>query len=330
MKFGTINENGKSQVVVRINEEYACKLSDLEEFIGCNVSQDIIELISSIEKDKKLFLEFQNKIHNMRKISIATFEWLPPIQKPSKILGVAFNNKELMKKAHKDPGVPNFFLKPPSALQGHNKPIIVDPNWGAVIPEPEICAVISKKAKHISTDEALDYVFGFLIHNDVTSHGLKFQKDSIAITYDSDLARPEFYTWRNLNGPDDTDAFYVYHTRSKGTDTFGPMGPWVTTSDEVIDPNKLSVTGSLNEEIFTNDHTSNYRFSVEECISEASRYFTLEPGDLISFVTTGKGTTKFPRGHKSLLIGEQKGTINISIDNLGTLSNPIKHQKGGA
>ena len=235
-----------------------------------------------------------------------------------------------MKKAHKDPGVPNFFLKPPSALQGHNKPIIVDPNWGAVIPEPEICAVISKKAKHISANEALDYVFGFLIHNDVTSHGLKFQKDSIAITYDSDLARPEFYTWRNLNGPDDTDAFYVYHTRSKGTDTFGPMGPWVTTSDEVKDPNKLSVTGSLNEEIFTNDHTSNYRFSVEECISEASRYFTLEPGDLISFGTTGKGTTKFPRGHKSLLIGEQKGTINISIDNLGTLSNPIKHQKGGA
>ena len=330
MKFGTISENGKSQVVVRINEEYACKLSDLEELIGCNVSKDIIELISSIEKDKKLFLEFQNKIHNARRISIATFEWLPPIQKPSKILGVAFNNKELMKKAHKDPGVPNFFLKPPSALQGHNKPIVVDPNWGAVIPEPEICAVISKKAKHISADEALDYVFGFLIHNDVTSHGLKFQKDSIAITYDSDLARPEFYTWRNLNGPDDTDAFYVYHTRSKGTDTFGPMGPWVTTSDEVKDPNKLSVTGSLNEEIFTNDHTSNYRFSVEECISEASRYFTLEPGDLISFGTTGKGTTKFPRGHKSLLIGEQKGTINISIDNLGTLSNPIKHQKGGA
>ena len=133
-----------------------------------------------------------------------------------------------------------------------------------------------------------------------------------------------------IRDSDDTDAFYVYHTRSKGTDTFGPMGPWVTTSDEVKNPNKLSVTGSLNEEVFTNDHTSNYRFSVEKCISEASSYFTLEPGDLISFGTTGKGTPKFPRGHKSLLIGEQKGTINISIDNLGTLSNPIKHQKGGA
>ena len=169
-----------------------------------------------------------------------------------------------------------------------------------------------------------------MIHNDVTSHGLKFQKDSIAVTYDKDMARPEFYTWRNLSGPDDTDAFYVYHTRSKGTDTFGPMGPWLTTSDEVPDPNNLNVVGYLDNEIFTEDHTSNYRFSVEKCISEASKYFTLEAGDLISFGTTGKGAGRFPRGHKSLLLGEEKGSIHISIDNLGTLSNPIKHQKGGA
>ena len=108
------------------------------------------------------------------------------------------------------------------------------------------------------------------------------------------------------------------------------MGPWITTSDEIDDPNKLSVTGSLDEDDFTNDHTSNYRFSIQKCISEASSYFTLEAGDLISFGTTGKGTDKFPRGHKSLLIGEQKGLINIRIEKLGMLSNPIKHQKGGA
>lgn len=330
MKFGSIFENGKSRLIIKIDEKYACKLSEMEQLINCTPSKDMLDLITYIEKEKKLLLEFQKNLNNVKKIRIQDFNWLPPIQRPSKILGVAFNNKELMKKAHKDPGVPNFFLKPPSALQGHNKPIIVDPKWGAVIPEPEICAVISKKAKHISSKEALNYVFGFLIHNDVTSHGLKFQKDSIAITYDSDLARPEFYTWRNLNGPDDTDAFYVYHTRSKGTDTFGPMGPWITTSDEIRNPNKLSITGSLNEEYFTIDHTSNYRFSIEECISEASSYFTLEPGDIISFGTTGKGTGKFPRGHKSLLIGENTGTINISIENLGKLSNPIKHQTGGA
>ena len=328
MKLGTINELGKSHVIVKVDDEFACKLNDLEKAIGHKLSNNLIEFIRSA-KNKELFSKLQKNINNVRKINIKDLDWLPPITNPSKILGVAFN-KELMKKAHKDPGVPNFFLKPPSALVGHNKPIIVDPEWGAVIPEPEICAVISRKAKHITTEDALNYIFGFLIHNDVTSHGLKFQKDSIAITYDKDLARPEFYTWRNLKDPNDTDAFYVYHTRSKGTDTFGPMGPWITTSDEIDDPNKLAVNGSLNEDDFTNDHTSNYRFSIQECISEASSYFTLEAGDLISFGTTGKGTDKFPRGHKSLLIGEQKGLINIRIEKLGMLSNPIKHQKGGA
>ena len=330
MKFGTINEKGQNQIVVKIDEEHACKLTELEQLANIDCGQSILELIKIIGEKKDFLLQLQKTLRHAKKIKISDFDWLPPIQNPSKILGVAFNNVELMRKAHRDPGVPNFFLKPPSSLQGHNKPIIVDPNWGAVIPEPEICAVISTKAKHVSPEKALNYVFGFLIHNDVTSHGLKFQKDSIAITYESDLARPEFYTWRNLNGPNDTDAFYVYHTRSKGTDTFGPMGPWITTADEIKNPNKLSVTGSINGELFTEDHTSNYRFTIEECISEASSYFTLEPGDLISFGTTGKGTDKFPRGHKSLLIGEQKGVISISIEKLGQLSNPIKHQKGGA
>ena len=86
----------------------------------------------------------------------------------------------------------------------------------------------------------------------------------------------------------------------------------------------------MGSEMCIRDSTSNYRFSVEKCISEASKYFTLEAGDLISFGTTGKGAGRFPRGHKSLLLAEESGSIHISIDNLGTLSNPIKHQKGGA
>jgi len=328
VKLGSVYLDGKIVPIVQGAEGQAHNLLDVCKKLEISQINSVLDLIN-LSKDEA------NLLNNIRMSTegLAGFEpidWAPPIVNPSKILGVAFNNKELMKKAHKDPGVPNYFLKPPSALQAHEKPIIVDPDWGAVIPEPEICAVIGKRAKHITEEEALNFVFGYMIHNDVTSHGLKFQKDSIAVTYDKDMARPEFYTWRNLNGPDDTDAFYVYHTRSKGTDTFGPIGPWLTTSDEVPNPNNLNVVGYLDGEIFTKDHTGNYRFSVEKCISEASKYFTLEAGDLISFGTTGKGAGRFPRGHKSLLLGEETGFIHISIDNLGTLSNPIKHQKGGA
>ena len=328
MKFGTIYLNGHLEPIIQASDGRARLLKDASDGANCPKFPSLLELIIATEHTPSLLSEL-NKAAN-KCDGFEPMDWAPPVPNPSKILGVAFNNKELMKKAHKDPGVPNYFLKPPSALQGHLKPIIVDPNWGAVIPEPELCAIIGRRAKHITEKEALDHVFGYMIHNDVTSHGLKFQKDSIAITYDKDMARPEFYQWRNLNGPDDTDAYYVYHTRSKGTDTFGPMGPWITPREAIKNPNKLAVIGRLGEEVFTQDNTANYRFSVEECIAEASRYFTLEPGDLISFGTTGKGSGRFPRGHKSLLIGEELGHISISIEPLGELSNPIQHQSGGA
>ena len=334
MKFGTIMLAGQPCLVMQHNDGAMCLVDRLLEMADAGSAPTMLDLVHRLGNDPTLAATLSAAATGLQgKHALAVDEqtdWLPPIGNPSKILGVAFNNRELMKKAHHDPGVPNFFLKPPSCLTGHGKPIIVDPAWGAVIPEPEICAVIGRRAKHISEADALDHVFGFMIHNDVTSHGLKFGKDSIAVTYDRDMARPEFYGWRNLHGPDDTDAYYVYHTRSKGTDSFGPCGPWITMRDAVGDPNDLHVTGTIDDEVFTRDHTGNYRFSVEACIAEASRYFTLEPGDMISFGTTGKGVGRFPRGHKSLLLGETTGIVGIEIAPLGRLANPILHQSGGA
>jgi len=255
MKFGSVYQDGKVVPIIQSSEGISHYLESICEKVKLKPLRTILDLINASNDDPTLCSKLEAATQGLT--GFEPTDWAPPIVNPSKILGVAFNNKELMKKAHKDPGVPNYFLKPPSALQGHNKAIIVDPDWGAVIPEPEICAVIGKRAKHITEQDALNYVFGYMIHNDVTSHGLKFQKDSIAVTYDKDMARPEFYTWRNLNGPNDTDAFYVYHTRSKGTDTFGPMGPWITTRDEVENPNDLNVSGFLDDEIFTKDHTGN-------------------------------------------------------------------------
>ena len=328
MKFGTQWVNGAEEAILLGSDGLARKLADVTAQAGFGAIDSLLQLVSACDRNPDLLAKL--KPESVEGFEPETIDWAPPMPNPSMVLNVPFNNRELMKKAHVDPGVPNFFLKPPSCMIGHGKPIIVDPEWGAVIPEPEVCAVIGKRAKHISEEEALDHVFGYLIHNDVTSHGLKFMKDSIAVTYDADMARPEFYKWRNLHGDNDTDAYFVYHTRSKGTDTFGPMGPWITTADEIADPNDLHVTGTLNGEIFTQDHTGNYRFTIQQCIAEASRYFTLRPGDLLSFGTTGKGNERFPRGHKSVLIGEQQGSIAIEIEPLGRLESPILHQKGGA
>lgn len=333
MKLATIYCDEQPRAIVRGDKGKAWFLSDVCQAAGVVVQSDILSLVQACAADRDIMARLTATMARAELddgFAVDDLDWAPPLPNPSKILGVAFNNKELVKKAHRDSGVPNFFMKPPSCLQGHQKPIIVDPQWGACIPEPEVCAVIGRRAKHISEDQALDHVFGYMIHNDVTSHGLKFQKDSVAVTYDKDLARPEFYTWRNLHGDDDTDAYFVYHTRSKGTDTFGPMGPWITPADDVENPNDLHVKGMLDEEVFTQDHTGNFRFTFERIIAEASAYFTLEPGDLISFGTTGKGVGRYPRGHKSLLLGEESGTVAIEIEPLGRLENPILHQKGGA
>jgi len=325
MKFGSIVYNDSQVAIVQGSDGKARLLTDVCRQAGIDEIQSILDLVELTGTTPAVLAQLATAVDGVASLAGVTDDWLPPISRPSKILGVAFNNKELMKQAHFDPGVPNYFLKPPSAMQGHRKPIRVDPAWGAVIPEPEICAVIGKRAKNITEDQALDYVFGFAIHNDVTSHGLKFGKDSIAVTYDPDMAREEFFKWRRLHGEDDRDMYYVYHTRSKGADTFGPMGPWLTTADEVPDPNNLKVVADLDGEVFAEDHTSNYRFTIQRCIAEASSFFTLEPGDIISFGTTGKGRGRFPRGHKSVLMGEITGTIGIEIAPLGRLENPIEH-----
>ena len=327
MKFGTMESNGGTRGVMLGSDGLVRDLEAVAAKAGLDGVRSAMDIVTAASGGRVL--------DRLDPDSVPGFDsggsgWAPPISKPSKILGVAFNNRELMRKAHRDPGVPNFFLKPPSCLTGHRHPIAVDPDWGAVIPEPEVCAVIGRKAKHIREEDALGHVFGFTILNDVTSHGLKFGKDAIAVTYDRDMARPEFYQWRNLRDPDDTDAFYVYHARSKGADTFGPCGPWITTTDEIGDPNNLEIKGSIDGEAFTADHTGSYRFSVEACIAEAARYFTLEPGDLVAFGTAAKGVGRFPRGHKSVLLGETAGTISIEIEKLGRLENPVIHRKGGA
>ena len=255
MKFGTALVDDQPVAVMRGSDGLARRLDSALSKVGCRAIDSVREFVRLFAKGR-----FADESLQEAADSIEGFEperWSAPLPDPTKILGVAFNNRELMRKAHRDPGVPNFFLKPPSCLQGHRGPIVVDPAWGAVIPEPEVCAVMGRRMKRVSEEAALDGVFGYTIHNDVTSHGLKFGKDSIAVTYDRDMARPEFYGWRNLRGEDDRDAFFVYHTRSKGTDTFGPMGPWITTSDEIPDPDNLDITGTLNGEVFTIDNTRN-------------------------------------------------------------------------
>ena len=324
MKFGTINHNGKQALVAR-QEADAVLLSQLYETAG--LGQAPATMNELVEGGEAELARARQAIEKGRATALdeATLDWMAPQTRPTKIIGVAFNNMGIRKAAHRDPGVPNFFLKAPSSLTGHNKPIIMEEHFGETIPELELAAVIGRRCRKITTEEAAGAIFGYTIVNDVTSHGLKFGLDSIATTREPDLIRPHHLAWRNSHGDDDRDVYFVYHTRSKATDTFGPMGPWLTTADEVADPNNLAVEGWFDGEPFAVDSTASYRFKVEEVVAEASRYFTLEPGDVICFGTSAKGVGKFPNGHRSVNMHKLTGVIDIEIEGLGRLSNPVVH-----
>ena len=328
MKFGSVILSGREHVIVQTGEHEAMTLSTLYSSSGFGNAPATL---------KTLIADGEDELGRARRamgaaaqppappLDTRILEWLPVLPGAGKILGVAFNNRALMRMAHKDPGVPNFFLKPPSSLLGHGKPIEVRDYYGATIPECELAAVIGRRARDIRPEDALEHVFGYTIMNDVTSHEMKFGMDSVAVTRPPEIWSPYMSAWRNRHGEDDRDLYFVYHTRSKGADTFGPCGPWLTTADEVPDPNSLEIRSWIDGEQFAVDNTSSYRFTIQEVIAEASRFFTLEPGDLFSFGTTARGVGRFPHAHRNVDLSVRTGTIEIEIEGLGRLANPVVH-----
>jgi 2-keto-4-pentenoate hydratase/2-oxohepta-3-ene-1,7-dioic acid hydratase in catechol pathway len=327
VKIGTMVVDGRPAPVVKLDETHAATFADVYAAgVLPNPPSSVLALIESGPAElERLQRALKSDLSKIRRVPIASADWMAPVTRPSKIFGVAFNNQALTDIAHVRPTVPMFFLKPPSALSGHQKPIEIASDYGRTIPELELGVIIAKRAKNVRVEDARDYVFGYTIVNDVTSTGLKFTYDSIAIDMEPKHVEPVHVNWRRRRSEDDNELYFTYHTRSKGADTFGPMGPWLTTSDEVADPNKLEVLGFVDGEPLTVDSTANYQFSVEKIIAEASRFFTLEPGDIFHCGTTGKGVGNYPRGHLSLDLSKREVEVSVEITGLGRLSNRVVH-----
>jgi 2-keto-4-pentenoate hydratase/2-oxohepta-3-ene-1,7-dioic acid hydratase in catechol pathway len=329
MKLGTVVIGGRSTPIVRVDEDVAVSLADLYQAASLGAAPaSVLALIEAgpVELDR-VRAALKTASAGLKKIDVRNADWQAPVTRPSKIFGVAFNNQALTEIAHVKPSVPMFFLKPPSALTGHNKPIMIGSNYGRTIPELELGVIIGKQGRNIPVERAREHVFGYTIVNDVTSTGLKFQYDSIAIDMAPQNVEPVHMNWRRRRDPNDNELYFTYHTRSKGADSFGPMGPWLTTADEIANPNDLEVLAYADNDPLTVDSTKNYQFRVEDIIAEASKYFTLEPGDIFHCGTTGKGVGKYPRGHLSLDLSRSEPVVSVEISGLGRLSNPVKHFK---
>lgn len=318
MKLASFRVQNRRTVGFVLEDGTLAEIADAFEAAGLDRAQapgdmlDLIEAGSELRPalDKALEAAAAGKVQRHQPGEV---EWLPPVRRPSKIIGVACNNKNITDKASFCTDHPMFFNKPPSCLTGHEQPIVIQPNYGLTHPEAELAVIIGRRCKNISLEEAMDVVFGYTIMNDVTSVTLK-SGDTIVFPNPNPGAVPPPPGWEH------GDKHLTYHARSKGTDTFGPCGPWIVTKDEIADPNNLNVKVYMGDELCTEDNTGNLNYSVQVVLRHLSRYMTLEPGDIVHMGTASKGKYHL----RDLNFQKWDGPCTIEIEQVGRLSNPIQ------
>jgi len=220
---------------------------------------------------------------------ISDYKILPPIPNPSKVICLAFNYKDHAKEQNLiPPDEPAIIIKPRSALNGTRSDIICPTFVSKLDYEIELALVIGKNCKNISEEAAEDAIFGYMILNDASAR--------------------------------DIQAKDKQFTRAKGFDTFAPCGPWITTSDEIHDPQNLKMMTKVNGTIRQNSSTSNMFLKVTSIVSMLSKVMTLEKGDIISTGTPAGVMLNKP----DAVFLKDGDKIEMEIEGLGKLENTVK------
>lgn len=217
---------------------------------------------------------------------------LSPVGSPSKILCVGLNYAEHARESGLTaPTAPVFFNKMPNTVIGTDAEVIISADVSVELDyEAELVAVIGRRVRDVSVEDALASVLGYTTGNDISARDAQFLD--------------------------------VQWLRGKSIDTFAPLGPVIVTADEIPDPQNLNVTCRVNGEVRQDGNTSLMIHSVAQLIAYASRFFTLEPGDLI-FTGTPDGVG-FARTPPVYLNDSDK--VEVEIEHIGILTNTIRYQ----
>jgi len=225
-------------------------------------------------------------------ISVDDVTLLAPVLMPPKIVCLGLNYRDHAEEQGKDiPDEPILFMKPRTAIIGPDQPIIRPKMVKQLDYEVELAIVIGQKGKNIPVSEARKYIFGYTVFNDISARDIQFKDKQ----------------W----------------TRGKSFDTFAPMGPCITTANQIEDPNNLSVHTRVNDELRQNSSTKNMAFNVYEIVHHLSQVMTLEPRDIIATGTpAGVGVFMKPKP-KFLSPGD---LVEIEIEKIGTLRNMVSKE----
>jgi 2-keto-4-pentenoate hydratase/2-oxohepta-3-ene-1,7-dioic acid hydratase in catechol pathway len=183
-----------------------------------------------------------------------------------------------------------------------------------VHPEPELALVIGSRGRDIPESAAYEHVFGYTIINDLTSPTMR-EED----TFHYRAIHPKA---DGGEGIEYRDTWVSYPGRYKGSDGFGPIGPWVCTRDEVPDPHDLTVRCLHQGRLVTEDNTCNLFYKIPQLLAYVSHYMTLEPGDIISLGTALRSAGG-GQAVQTVDLNRLGGPIAVNISGLGTLNNPV-------
>lgn len=254
--------------------------------LGFEIIEEITEMIS--ETPENFFEEIS---YEMDEVTI-----LAPIEKPRKnIIGIGLNYTEHVAESARTldttgklPQKPIIFSKPPTTVTATNTNIIKNTKLTSQLDwEVELAVVIGKKGKYVSNADAMNYVFGYTVINDISARDCRREGQWIV---------------------------------SKGQDTFAPMGPYLVTKDVIENPHNLNLSLKVNGVEKQNSNTQFLLFNINDLIEDLSIVFTLEPGDIIATGTpSGVGAGRNPQ--EWMYDGD---VVEATVEGIGTIVNTIK------
>jgi 2-keto-4-pentenoate hydratase/2-oxohepta-3-ene-1,7-dioic acid hydratase in catechol pathway len=221
-------------------------------------------------------------------LSLDALELGPPVPDPDKIICLGVNYREHAAEAQQElPAVPMFFAKFRNSLIGPTSPILLPRASTQIDYEGELAVIIGQHCKEVTEQDALQYVAGYTIMNDVSARDVQMQTSQ----------------W----------------TAGKAVDTFAPMGPGIVLASSIPNPQTLMLTTKVNEQVVQHDTTANMVFSVASTIAFLSSLMTLEPGDIIATGTpSGVGFKRTPP-----LFLHDGDVVEVEIESIGRIRNPV-------
>jgi 2-keto-4-pentenoate hydratase/2-oxohepta-3-ene-1,7-dioic acid hydratase in catechol pathway len=283
-----------------IHNNQVIDMQDFGEISNFPLPNDMLELIDMgfeiIAEISEMIAEtpenfFEEIAYEMNEVII-----LAPIEKPRKnIIGIGLNYTEHVAESARTldttgklPAKPIIFSKPPTTVTATNTQIIKNTKLTSQLDwECELAIIISKKGKYVPKSEALDYVFGYTVINDISARDCRREGQWIV---------------------------------SKGQDTFAPMGPFLVTKDEIENPHNLNLSLKVNGIEKQNSNTKFMLFNINDLIEDLSTVFTLEAGDIIATGTpAGVGAGRDPQ--EWMYDGD---VVEATVEGIGTIVNTIK------